>query len=425
MVSAQGSQSPTDDGVRNFAERTGRFPQPEIKIGLLTGGIDRPYVFGLAMALASRGVHLDVIGSDLVDRPELHAPPRLIFLNLRGDMRPNVSVKKKIGRVLIYYARLIRYAWFAKPRVFHILWDNKFRLFDRVVLMLYYKALGKKIAFTAMNVNAARRDANDSTLNRLSLRIQYRLADHIFVHTERMKSELLRDFGVREEAVTVTPMGINHSVPNTELTPVEAKRRLGIASGEKTILFFGGVQPYKGLEYLVAAFQMIASEHGEYRLIIAGAPTQSAQYWRDIQETIEKHPSCGRIIQRIEYVPDSETEVYFKAADVAALPYTEIFQSGVLVLSYGFGLPVIATDVGSLSKDIAEGKTGFICRPRDPVDLARVIAIYFESDLYLQLDKHRQNIRDYGSEHNSWDVAAEATANVYAKLLADILEPAS
>jgi D-inositol-3-phosphate glycosyltransferase len=416
-MSAQGVQNTTDDEDRRFQERTGRFPQSEVKVGLLTGGIDRPYVFGLAMALASRGVSLDVIGSDLVDRPELHAPPQLNFLNLRGDLRSNVSHRKKVARVLIYYARLIHYAWVAKPRVFHILWDNKFQLFDRTVLMLYYKVLGKKIAFTAMNVNAGRRDANDSILNRLSLRIQYRLADHIFVHTEKMKCELLQDFGVRNEAATVIPMGINDSVPNTELTPAEAKRRLGIGGREKTILFFGGIQPYKGLEYLVAAFHLIASNHEEYRLIIVGSPMQSGQYWQEIQEAIEGHPSRGQVIRRLEYVPDSDTELYFKAADVAALPYTEIFQSGVLVLSYSFGLPVIATDVGSFGKDIVEGQTGFVCKPRDPADLARAIETYFGSDLYKQLDVHRQRIRDYTSERNSWDIAGKRTANVYAGLL--------
>jgi len=53
--------------------------------------------------------------------------------------------------------------------------------------MSYYKFLGKTIVITAHNVNKGRRDATDTPLNRLTLRIQYRLADHIFVHTEKMK----------------------------------------------------------------------------------------------------------------------------------------------------------------------------------------------------------------------------------------------
>ncbi len=171
--------------------------QPEIEVGLLTGGFDRPYVFGLATTLVSKGVCLDVIGSNSVDRPELHAPPKLNFLNLRGDQRREVSVRKKVARVLNYYARLIRYTLIAKPKIFHILWNNKFQFFDRTLLTLYYKLLGKKIVLTAHNINAGKRDSTDTMLNRLTLKIQYRLADHIFVHTEKMKSELAEEFGIR------------------------------------------------------------------------------------------------------------------------------------------------------------------------------------------------------------------------------------
>ena len=416
-VSAQEFQNPTDNGVRRFRERTGQFLQSEIKVGLLTGGIDWPYVFGLATELASKGVSLDIIGSDTLDRPELHALPRLNFLNLRGDRQSHVSLKEKVVRVLIYYARLIRYAWVAEPKIFHILWNNKFQLFDRTVLMLYYKLIGKKITLTAHNVNAGTRDANDSVLNHLSLGIQYRLADHIFVHTEKMKGELHQEFGVRKEAVTVIPFGINNSVPDTELAPSEAKRRLGIGSGEKTILFFGAIRPYKGLEHLVAAFQQIAPKHEDYRLIIVGDPMKSVRYWRGIQETIERDPSRERVVQKIEWLADSETELYFKAADVCVLPYTHAFQSGVLFLSYSFGLPVIATDVASFAEDITEGRTGFVCRPSDPVDLVRAIETYFESDLYKQLDDHRQKIREYANRRNSWDVVGESICNVYAELL--------
>ena len=77
-----------------------------------------------------------------------------------------------------------------------------------------------------------------------ALRIQYRLADHIFVHTERMKAELVQHFGVRAERVSVIPFGINNAVPHTDLTPDEAKERLGVASGDKTLLFFGNIAPY-------------------------------------------------------------------------------------------------------------------------------------------------------------------------------------
>jgi glycosyltransferase involved in cell wall biosynthesis len=387
---------------------------------LLTGGLDKPYALGLAMALVSKGVCLDVIGSDELDTREMSATPQLTFLNLRGHQRGGVSLGGKIWRVLIWYVRLIRYATTARAKIFHILWNNKFQFFDRTLLMLYYKMLGKKIAFTAHNVNAGRRDSNDSLLNRLTLKIQYRLADHIFVHTERMKGELLEDFGVRGRAITVIPFGINNSVPDTNLTPGQAKQQLGIKDCDRTILFFGNIAPYKGLEFLVAAFQWVVVRNPVYRLIIAGKPRRGCEeYLDEIRRAISRDVNRGRVIQKIEYVPDEETELYFKAADVLVLPYTHVFQSGVLFLGYRFGLPVIATDVGSLSEDIIQGRTGFLCKPCDPVDLALAVETYFESDLYKLLEERRREIRDYASERHSWDAVGQMTRAVYEELLAN------
>jgi hypothetical protein len=142
-----------------------------------------------------------------------------------------------------YYARLFRYAAVTEAKVIHILWNNKIEQFDRTLLMLYYRLMGKKVALTAHNVNQARRDSNDGLLNRITLKIQYRLCGHIFVHTQKMKSELCGDFGVRPEAVTVIRHPINNAFPDTDLTPAQARQRLGIQSTEKTILFFGRLRP--------------------------------------------------------------------------------------------------------------------------------------------------------------------------------------
>lgn len=391
---------------------------PGIAVSLLTGGIDRPYTFGLAMELISKGAALDVIGSDSLDFPEFHGKPGMNFLNLQGSQRADVSLVRKAFRLSLYYAKLILYAATAKPKIFHILWNNKFQLFDRTLLTLFYRLRGKRIVLTVHNVNAGRRDSKDTHLNRLTLRIQYRLADHIFVHAEGMKRELVQEFGVRGARVTVIPFGINNAVPNTRLTSSEAKQRLGIRDCERTILFFGRITPYKGLEYLINAFQRVLARRDDYRLIVAGRPENDCRrYWSAIQERIREDVRLGRILLRADHIPDEETEVYFKAADVLALPYRHIYQSGVLFLGYSFGLPVLAADVGSLKDEVVAGKTGFVIRPEDPVDLARAIERYFASDLYLNLSVRRREIRDYAAEQYSWDVVGDVTMSTYAGLL--------
>lgn len=410
------------DRERSSLYRSQRVPDlrtsdktPESSVAVLTGGGDRPYVFGLATALISRGQILDLIGSDELDFPEFRKAG-VNFLNLRGSHRPDVSFLRKIFRVSMYYARLIRYAATAKPKVFHILWNNKFELFDRTLLMLYYRLLGKRIVFTVHNVNAGRRDCKDTRLNRITLRVQYRLVSYIFVHTEKMKTELIEEFGVPGARVAVIPFGINNAVPNTSLTPRDAKQRLGVRQGDKTILFFGNITPYKGLEYIVAAFQRI-KDREDYRLIIAGKPDKCEGYWKLIQEGLRQDLQRGRVLLRAEFIPDDEAEVYFKAADVIVLPYRHIYQSGVLFTGQSFGLPVLAADVGSLKDEIVEGKTGFVFRPEDPVDLARAVEQYFTSDLYADLNSRRPEIRRYATERHSWDGVAQTTMSVYETLL--------
>jgi glycosyltransferase involved in cell wall biosynthesis len=388
-----------------------------IHIGLLTGGGDKDYALCLASALVANSVRVDFIGSDEVDGPALHGTPWVNFLNLRGDQRRDASRVQKMVRVLRYYARLLRYAATARPRLFHILWNNKFQFFDRTLLMLYYKLLGRRIALTAHNVNAGRRDLNDSALNRFTLGIQYRLADHIFVHTEKMKAELVQEFKAPPGKVAVIPYGLYNNLPNTGLTSAQARQKLGLASHHKVLLFFGNIAPYKGLDILVRAFGPLVSRDDNYRLIIAGPIKNSEEHWAEIQNAIARGRTGRHIIQKLGYVPDPEVEIYFKAADVLILPYTHIFQSGVLFLGFSFGLPAVVTDVGSLKEDVIENKTGFLCLPSNASDLADAIARYFSSELFASLNTNRPGIKAFAEEGHSWKRVGHLTRDVYSTLL--------
>jgi glycosyltransferase involved in cell wall biosynthesis len=385
-------------------------------VSILSGGKDRHYSTGLAPALMAAGVKLDFIGSNEVDAPVLHGNPMVNYFNLRGDQSVNVGFAKKMTRVLAYYWKLICYAATAKPKIFHILWNNKFEFVDRVVLMLYYRLLGKKIVFTAHNINAGARDDSDSWWNRLTLKIQYHLCSVIFVHTEKMKAELVADFGVKPERICVIPLGFYSAVPDTVLTCAAAKQKLGLQPDEKAVLFFGNLAPYKGVEFLVTAFAALAKRDASYRLIIAGSPKGPPEYWAGIERQIAESGVAARVQQHIEYISDEEIEVFLKAGDVLVQPYTLIFQSGVLIMGMSFGIPVIASDVGSLKEDVIEGKTGFIFPPRDASALEQTIERFFASDIYRSLAQSRREIRERILENNSWSKVARITTEVYSRL---------
>lgn len=388
-------------------------------VTLLTGGFDRPYAYGLSMALAKHGIAVDVIGSDGLDGPEMRSTPGVNFHLFQSMPRPGWPLWRKLASVAAYYLRLARHLAVSPTRIVHVLWNNKLVYLDRTVMMAALRLAGKRSVLTAHNVNTKKRDGRDSWLNRLTLRCQYWLADGVFVHTESAARELRAEFGVPAERTHVIPFGINNSLPPKGLHSRTAKQMLGLSEEERVILFYGSIRPYKGLHFLIDAFELVtADDASPFRLIVAGeVKKEETEYWKRLSERIARSPAAKRISLRTEFIPDAETECYFMAADVLALPYTFVYQSGVLFLGYNYGLPVVATRAGSLEDEVIAGETGFVCEPGSAESLAAALREYFASDLYRTLPERRRHIRSYAAETYSWDRVAQRTVAVYSELV--------
>lgn len=384
-----------------------------VDVALLSAGWDRPYTYGLTTALVKAGVRVELVAGNDLSAGDFNHAPSLTMLNLRESSQPGDSFMAKARRMIGYYLRLVAYAWRAKPRRFHILWNNRYDVVDRVVLMAYYRLLGRSIYLTAHNVNAGARDERDTFLNRLTLQFQYRLCRHIFVHTDQMKKQMVAEFGVEPDKVTVVPFGINNAVPHTGLMPAEARARLGLATDDRVLLFFGNIAPYKGLEYLAEALPHLLARSPRYRLVVAGPLKPGADdYWRRVEQILAPH--SDRVLARAEFIPDEDVEIYCTAADVLVLPYVHIFQSGVLFLGFSFGLPALVADVGSLTDDVVEGENGFAFQPRDVRSLVDAVSRYFDSPLAQMPDAvRRQQIIKRAEATHSWDTVAATTVGVY------------
>ena len=148
----------------------------------------------------------------------------VVYYNLRGDQKSDAPMKEKIVRVLRYYFKLMKYAAETESQLFHIQWLNKFTYFDRTLLNIYYKVLGKKLVFTAHDINYRKLVGSDTLMNSLSLKFMYKIVDHIIVHTDKMKLELVKNYHVREGKISVIPFGINEVMPKTDLTSGQAKK---------------------------------------------------------------------------------------------------------------------------------------------------------------------------------------------------------
>lgn len=384
-----------------------------MRVTILNAGEQTDYLYGLVSALARIALlQIEVIDSSssvgLID-----AIPGVKLFNYRGDNVSPQSFLAKVFRISRYYLQLFAYSVGTKSRIFHIQWDNSLFLFDRTVLILFYKLLGKKLIYTAHNIDKAERDGHTSIVNRFSLRAVYRSVDIIIVHTQKMKDEIVEQFRIQPEKINVIPHGLNVRIPRTDLTKSEARAQLQIPERSKVVLFFGFIDRYKGVETAIDAVSRLSETDPSILLLIAGSPKRKSMYVSELQSRAESLIRVNQIRFDLRYIPVDEVERYFAASDCIVLPYRRIFQSGVIFLAYRFGVPLVATDVGSLGEDVVRGETGYICKADDAVDMADTLRQFFESELYRNERATRNRIIEYAEKKYSWDDIARRTAQLY------------
>ncbi len=189
----------------------------------------------------------------------------------------------------------------------------------------------------------------------------------------------------------------------------DARKELGIAETEKMLLFFGFVRPYKGLDWLLKAMPEIVKKLEDCKLYVVGDfGSAKEEYMALIDELgIKEH-----LVIRDGYVPDGEVEPYFAAADLCVCPYVSATQSGIVQISFGSNLPVLATRVGGLPEAVDDGVTGMIVEPESVPSLTEGIVKYFAEDLS---PIYRAGIMKY-QEKFSWDRMVETIEDLYEEL---------
>lgn len=153
-----------------------------------------------------------------------------------------------------------------------------------------------------------------------------------------------------------------------------AQVKLKLDPNKKTLLFFGLIREYKGLDILIDAFSSLDQS---YQLIIAGEPYGSFEMY---QNKIDNSPAKKRIKLFTRYIPDSEVPLFFSAADVTVLPYRTATQSGISAISFHFDVPLITTNVGGLKEAIEKPGTGIVVEKPESSCIANGIKKFFEEN---------------------------------------------
>jgi glycosyltransferase involved in cell wall biosynthesis len=202
-------------------------------------------------------------------------------------------------------------------------------------------------------------------------RFLFKQADGFVVLSENVAEELEQ---LRPDAVSITLPHPLYDHFDKKINAAHARESLGLELHKKTILFFGLIRDYKGLDLLIDAVSLLDDS---YQLIIAGEPYGSFDKY-DEQIKQANHPERIKVFNR--YISDNEVPLFFSAADVCVLPYRSATQSGIISIAYHFELPLLATNTGGLKESVETPGAGLIIPEITPASIAETIQLFFHKD---------------------------------------------
>ena len=231
-----------------------------------------------------------------------------------------------------------------------------------------------------------------------------RRASMLVVHSTWDRDRMSASLGIDSVRFRVIPHG---PYPISDATPGEAAGPLSAPSArersELTVLFFGTIRPYKGLEHLIEAFEQVRRDFAlPWKLVVVG---ETWEGWTLPLELIEHSPYRDDIELVNRYVTDQEAASYFQRADVVALPYLRSSASGPLAIAQAYGLPVAVTAVGGLVEAVADYTGAVLVRPGSSDDLARGLLAAAD----LRGGMHPAPV--------SWQAVAQSYADIFAAVV--------
>lgn len=161
-----------------------------------------------------------------------------------------------------------------------------------------------------------------------------------------------------------------------KMTRDEALAALNLDASVSYILFFGFIRNYKGLDILLEAMANESLLKKNVKLIVAGEFYNNSEQYFELEK---KYGLTGRIIWSNDFIPDTQVNRYFSAADIIAQPYKSATQSGVSQIAYHFEKPMLVTNVGGLAEIVPDGKVGYVVEP-DADAVAAALCDFFEND---------------------------------------------
>ncbi len=342
------------------------------------------YLFGQSKGLINQGYRVYLYTNNKTQNPNISGLRFFQFYKNLFESKYKIlaGFRYVFGSTLsILHARLQG----CKIIHYHIFYTNILVFFD----FFLTKILFGRVVVTIHDVNSFL-DGFDSPL--LTKWI-YGMADSIITHNQFSRDELKKKEYLKSKKINIIPHG--NYLPFIESCNDKkyAREHLSLPQGRKILLFFGLIKKDKGLEVLLKALYHLKAKNPDILLVIAGKPW--ANSFDLYQEIIDRYQLKDFCILHTKFILEDEVKYYYAAADIVVLPYTKIYQSGVLLMSLSYDKLTVVSDLDPLKDIITHNETGFLFENNDEISLSETIQLVFSYQEYPQyiIDNAKKMIR--------------------------------
>lgn len=298
------------------------------------------------------------------------------------------------GRQMITALTLLRRIHRFEPDVVHF--QNGHMYFNLVMPLI------KKFPLV-ITIHDAQQHLGDHESGHTPQRIMdfgFRRADRVIVHGRSLVETVSEKFAFDPSHI--------HVLPHIALGDTQPP--LPICDDGQSILFFGRIWQYKGLEYLVRAMSQVNAEFPDAKCIIAGRGENLDHYRQWMNDP-------AAFVIHNDWISDEHRSQLFANCSMVVLPYIEASQSGVIPIAYAFEKPVIATRIGGLPDMIEHGHTGLLVPSRDAEALAEAMCQLLR-DRAARIEMGRAGNRKL-VDQCAPSVVVPQTLQVYRQAIAD------
>ncbi len=234
-------------------------------------------------------------------------------------------------------------------------------------------------------------------------------ADRVITGSEFARRQLVDALGVRIDHVAVVPYGIDSRF-SAGPRPDDLAARLGL-TGKTVVLFVGGLKARKNLFMLLDLWRDVAAVDGHAHLVVVGGGALLPK----LKTRAERLGIAGRVTFT-GYVPEADKPTYYRLADVFVFPSSMEGFGLAVGEAMSSGLPIVASNRGSIPELVPDGEGGFLCDPDVPSAFAERLLLLLR-DRALR-DKLGQASAARIDQLFRWERCARLTAAMYEETLA-------